>query len=51
MDPLFTKYKYQFGELTTKSKFEGINAPDAGVEGNVVAGNGKYIAVSKFVYC
>jgi len=46
MDNQFTKYKYMLGEPTFKKRFEGINMPTAGIEGNTITANAKYIAVS-----
>ena len=49
MDNTFTKFKYMLGEPTfpgRDKKFDGINMPDAGIEGNTIVGNNKYIAVS-----
>ena len=48
------KFKYIFGEPTFpgKATFDGINPPEGTIEGNVICGNDKWIAVSYhcFIY-
>jgi hypothetical protein len=41
------KFKYIFGEPTFpgKATFDGINPPDGSIEGNVICGNDKWIAM------
>lgn len=51
MDTNFTKYKYMLGQLTYKKKFEGIMMPEAGIEGNTICCNSKYMAVSFTSWC
>jgi hypothetical protein len=46
------KFKYMFGEPTYPGKagkaasFDGLNLPEGTIEGNVICGNSKFIAVS-----
>jgi hypothetical protein len=42
------KFKYMRGEPTHpgKATFDGINPPEGTIEGNVICGNDKWIAVS-----
>jgi hypothetical protein len=46
------KFKYIFGEPTFpgKATFEGIRPPEGTIEGNVICGNDKWIAVSNLCF-